>query len=128
MTEQELPCRDGGWHGRVVPEDHPRPAHLRRGEGEEFYVGFLGFGVDWEHRFEENTPAYIQVSRDGLVLYLSEHHGDCCPGSTVFVWMAGAEDGPGGAAQLLGVKPTTGQVCMCSCRFRTSFRSPSWAA
>jgi hypothetical protein len=33
----------------------------------------------------------MQVSRDGLVLHLSEHHGDCCPGSTVFVWMTGIE-------------------------------------
>ena len=34
----------------------------------------------------------MQVSRDGLVLHLSEHHGDCCPGSTVFVWMTGIEE------------------------------------
>ncbi len=53
-------------------------------KAKEFYVGFLGFTVDWEHHFEENTPAYLQVSRDDLVLHLSEHHGDCCPGSTVF--------------------------------------------
>jgi uncharacterized glyoxalase superfamily protein PhnB len=58
----------------------------------EFYVGFLGFAVDWEHRFGENTPAYLQVSRAGLTLHLSEHHGDACPGSTVFVWMTGIEE------------------------------------
>jgi hypothetical protein len=28
------------------------------------------------------------VSRDGVVLHLTEHHGDCCPGSTVFVLLA----------------------------------------
>src|SRR6516162_11021984 len=55
----------------------------------EFYVGFLGFAVDWEHHFEQSALAYLQVSRDGLVLHLTEHHGDCCPGSTVFVWMTG---------------------------------------
>ena len=54
-------------------------------KAKEFYVGFLGFTVDWEHHFEENMPAYLQVSRAGLVLHLSEHHGDACPGSTVFV-------------------------------------------
>jgi len=58
----------------------------------EFYCSFLGFTVDWEHHFEENTPAYLQLSRDGLVLHLSEHHGDCCPGSTVFIWMTGIEE------------------------------------
>jgi hypothetical protein len=31
-------------------------------KAKEFYVGFLGFTVDWEHHFEDNTPAYIQVS------------------------------------------------------------------
>jgi catechol 2,3-dioxygenase-like lactoylglutathione lyase family enzyme len=61
-------------------------------KAKEFYVDYLGFSVDWEHHFEDNTPAYIQVSRDGLVLHLSEHHGDCCPGSTVFVWMTGIDE------------------------------------
>ena len=47
-------------------------------KAKEFYVGYLGFSVDWEHHFEDNTPAYLQVSRAGLTLHLSEHHGDCC--------------------------------------------------
>ncbi len=55
----------------------------------EFYVDWLGFAVDWEHRFEPRMPLYQQVSRGGLVLHLSEHHGDACPGSTVFVRMRG---------------------------------------
>ncbi len=48
-----------------------------------FYVDFLGFQVDWEHRFEADLPLYMQVSRNGCVLHLSEHHGDCCPGAAV---------------------------------------------
>ena len=55
----------------------------------EFYVGFLGFKVDWEHRFGDNFPLCAQISRGGLRLHLSEHHGDASPGSTVFVWMRG---------------------------------------
>ena len=49
----------------------------------EFYVDFLGFTVDWEHRFEAGFPLYLQVSRDGCVLHLSEHHGDCSPGAAL---------------------------------------------
>jgi uncharacterized glyoxalase superfamily protein PhnB len=49
----------------------------------EFYVGFLGFNVDWEHRFEAGLPLYMQVSRDGCVIHLSEHHGDCSPGAAM---------------------------------------------
>lgn len=61
-------------------------------KAKEFYVGFLGFTLDWEHHFENTTPAYIQISRAGMVLHLSEHHGDCCPGSTVFVWTTGIDE------------------------------------
>ena len=57
----------------------------------EFYVGFLGFRVDWEHRFEPGFPLYLQVSRDGLVLHLSEHHGDGSPGVVVVVRTAGLD-------------------------------------
>jgi catechol 2,3-dioxygenase-like lactoylglutathione lyase family enzyme len=49
----------------------------------EFYVDFLGFKVDWEHRFEPGLPLYMQVSRGGCVLHLSEHHGDCSPGAAM---------------------------------------------
>lgn len=55
----------------------------------EFYLDFLGFRLDWEHRFGENFPLYAQVSRAGLTLHLSGHHGDATPGSTVFVRMQG---------------------------------------
>lgn len=51
----------------------------------EFYVEFLGFSVDWEHRFGESFPLYMQVSRAGLVIHLSGHHGDATPGSNTFV-------------------------------------------
>lgn len=49
----------------------------------EFYVGFLGFTVDWEHRFEPNAPLYMQVSKDHCVLHLSEHYGDGTPGTAI---------------------------------------------
>ena len=60
-------------------------------KAKDFYVGFLGFEVDWEHKFDGGSPVYLQISKDDLILHLSEHHGDCCPGSTVFVWMNGIE-------------------------------------
>lgn len=46
----------------------------------EFYVNYMGCKVNWEHRFDERAPLYMQVSRDGLVLHLSEHYGDGSPG------------------------------------------------
>ena len=55
----------------------------------EFYCGFLGFKLDWEHRFGENFPLYCQVSRSGMLMHLSEHAGDASPGAKVFVPMRG---------------------------------------
>ena len=61
-------------------------------KAKEFYVDFLGFGIDWEHRFGDNFPLYAQVSRAGLKLHLSEHHGDGTPGSVAYVYTSGVED------------------------------------
>jgi catechol 2,3-dioxygenase-like lactoylglutathione lyase family enzyme len=58
----------------------------------EFYVGFLGFTVDWEHRFEPGTPLYMQVSRAGIVFHISEHHGDGSPGAHVRVIVKGVRE------------------------------------
>ncbi|MEM8545933.1 MAG: glyoxalase superfamily protein [Cyanobacteria bacterium P01_H01_bin.119] len=52
-------------------------------KAKEFYIDFLGFTVDFEHRFAENMPLYLQVSRGNCVLHLSEHHGDCSPGAAM---------------------------------------------
>jgi len=54
----------------------------------EFYVDFLDFVVDWEHRFEPNTPLYMQVSKDECVLHLSEHYGDGTPGTAIRIQAA----------------------------------------
>jgi len=48
-----------------------------------FYVDYLGFVIDWQHRFEAGLPLYLQVSKDRCALHLSEHHGDCCPGGAM---------------------------------------------
>jgi len=39
----------------------------------KFYVDFLGFNLDWEHRFSETEPVYMQVSKNGLTLHLTEN-------------------------------------------------------
>ncbi|WP_025126665.1 glyoxalase superfamily protein [Pseudomonas sp. PH1b] len=57
----------------------------------EFYLDFLGFAVEFEHRFEADLPLYLGISRGGLQLHLSEHHGDASPGSTIFVPMHNIE-------------------------------------
>lgn len=50
-----------------------------------FYLDYLAFTVDWEHRFESGMPLYMRIHRDGATIDLSEHHGDGTPGSVVWI-------------------------------------------
>lgn len=54
-----------------------------------FYCGFLGFAVDFEHRFAPQLPLYLGLVRGPVRLHLSEHRGDATTGSAIFVWMTG---------------------------------------
>jgi catechol 2,3-dioxygenase-like lactoylglutathione lyase family enzyme len=65
--------------GRIIPILRI----LDEAKAREFYVEFLGFKVDWEHRFAPDLPLYMQVSRDGCILHLSEHYGDGTPGAAI---------------------------------------------
>ena len=38
-----------------------------------FYIDYLGFRLDWEHYYAPSAPVYMQVSRGGLVLHLTEN-------------------------------------------------------
>jgi catechol 2,3-dioxygenase-like lactoylglutathione lyase family enzyme len=60
-------------------------------KADEFYLDYLGFHVDWDHRFDDNAPLYRQISRGDLILHLSEHHGDGSPGARLRVTMRGIE-------------------------------------
>lgn len=52
-----------------------------------FYVDGLGFQFDWEHRFEPHFPVFMQVSRDGMAIFLTEHTGDCPAGGLVHFYV-----------------------------------------
>lgn len=51
----------------------------------EFYRDYLGFTVDWEHRFGVDFPLYVQLSQSSATVHVSEHHGDGTPGSVVWI-------------------------------------------
>jgi predicted enzyme related to lactoylglutathione lyase len=100
-------------------------------KAKEFYLDFLGFTLEWEHRFGDDFPLYAQVTRSGLTLHLSEHHGDATPGSAIYVTVddidavhreltarqytyakPGVEDADWG--RLLNVKdPFGNRICFC---------------
>jgi hypothetical protein len=54
---------------------------LDEAKAKVFYVDFLGFKVDWEHRSE--GPLYMQISLGECRIHLSEHDGDARQGAAV---------------------------------------------
>jgi hypothetical protein len=40
----------------------PDPAHLDVAKADEVYQGFIGFKVDWDHRFDDNAPLYVGLA------------------------------------------------------------------
>lgn len=84
--------------GKRLIEDGPQPAPAPGGAlqapvpilriddeaaARRFYLEFLGFRLDWEHRHEPGMPLYLQVSRGACVLHLSQHPGDATPGAAL---------------------------------------------
>ncbi|MFJ4381200.1 glyoxalase superfamily protein [Streptomyces albidoflavus] len=45
----------------------------------------LGFTRQWEHRFAPGLPAFVEVARGGVRLFLSEHEGDARPDTLVYL-------------------------------------------
>lgn len=60
-------------------------------KAQEFYLTYLAFQLDWEHRFAPDMPLYLQVSKGNCVLHLSEHHGDCSPSAAVRIEVNGLD-------------------------------------
>ncbi len=48
----------------------------------------LGFAARWEHRFEPGLPAFVEVARGRVRLFLSEHTGDARPDTLVYLRVA----------------------------------------
>src|SRR5262245_56165073 len=48
----------------------------------------LGFAKQWEHRFEPHMPAFVEVARGDVKLFLSEHIGDARPDTLVYMRVA----------------------------------------
>lgn len=104
LVAQQLGYKDWNTASAMLPHENTQPAPtvtfdkpipiLRmfdETKAREFYLDFLGFSIEFEHRFEADLPLYLGISRNGLQLHLSEHHGDANPGSTIFVPMQNIE-------------------------------------
>lgn len=103
LVSRQLGYKDWNTASALLPQETPQPTAIifkspipilrmfDEAKAREFYLDFLGFSVEFEHRFEADLPLYLGIIRDSLRLHLSEHHGDSSPGSTVFVPMLNIE-------------------------------------
>ena len=57
-----------------------------------FYVDGLGFAVDWKHQFEAGYPLFLQLTRAGQTIFLTEHKGDCQVGGAVYFKVPDVDD------------------------------------
>ncbi|WP_030606753.1 glyoxalase superfamily protein [Streptomyces sclerotialus] len=62
----------------------------------------LGFTQQWEHRFAPGLPAFVEVARNEVRLFLSEHAGDARPGTLVYLRVRDVDT----LADTFGVEPT----------------------
>jgi len=101
LVAQQLGYKDWNTACALLAEENPHSVAFDKAipilrifdeaKAREFYLDFLGFSVEFEHRFEADLPLYMGISRNGLQLHLSEHHGDASPGSTTFIPMRNIE-------------------------------------
>lgn len=56
-----------------------------------FYVEALGFSIDWKHQFEPGFPLFVQLTRNGQTIFLSEHAGDCQVGGAIYFLVPDAD-------------------------------------
>jgi len=81
-----------GSGGSQFTQSVPVMLSLDEAKCREFYCDFLGFEIEFEHRFAPHMPVYLGLRRGPVELHLSPHRGDATTGSAVFVWMTGVDD------------------------------------
>ena len=63
----------------VIPQ-----LRITRAEQSLPFYNSLGFEIDWQHQFEPGFPLFLQVTRNGQTIFLTEHKGDCQVGGAVY--------------------------------------------
>ena len=58
-----------------------------------FYANYLGFEIEWEHRFEDNpdSPLYMQIRLGQAVIHLNGHATPDTPPAEVRIPVRGVE-------------------------------------
>jgi uncharacterized glyoxalase superfamily protein PhnB len=71
------------------------------GKAKDYYVNQLGFKIDWEIK-DGDLPVFLQVTRDGQSLYLTQNPKDGEPPVSVYLYVPDV-DAWCGVTQKLGM-------------------------
>jgi hypothetical protein len=61
-------------------------------QAREFYIDYLGFGVDWECQFTPTAPLYMQISFGSAYIHLNGHAKEDEPIGQVNIPVLGLEN------------------------------------
>lgn len=67
---------------------------LDEAKAKAFYIDFLGYTIDWEHRFRPESPEsplYLQIRNGASVFHLNGHANEDSPTSEVRIQVRGVE-------------------------------------
>ncbi|MBT5873254.1 MAG: VOC family protein [Candidatus Latescibacteria bacterium] len=82
-------------HGYQFESSIPVLRMLDEARAKAFYIDYLGFEIDWEHRFEAattNSPLYMQIHQGDAVIHLNGHAEQDASTSEVRIPVRGLED------------------------------------
>lgn len=74
--------KDDPMDEEIIPIFHVKDA----GAAVDWYER-LGFVKQWEHRFQLDFPAFVEVARGRVRIFLSEHEGDARPNTLIYLWV-----------------------------------------
>jgi catechol 2,3-dioxygenase-like lactoylglutathione lyase family enzyme len=125
-----LAPREAGCHPEHMHEVVPTLRIAKLAASRDFYVRALGFGVDWEHA-DAAGALFAQLSREGMLLYLSERAADGAGRGLVHLYVPNVDawhaeffergvdaplpqDMPWGNREFRIVDPDGNQLCVCT--------------
>ena len=65
---------------------------LEEADSKAFYLDYLGYSIDWEHRFGDNSPLYMQIRLGDSVIHLDGHANEDSPTVEVRVPVVGIDE------------------------------------
>lgn len=87
--------RETSSHEFEVGSSIPVLKMLDEAAAKAFYIDYLGFAIDWEHRFEPTSPEsplYMQVRLGDAVIHLNGHAEEDAPISEVRIPVRGLDN------------------------------------